>query len=73
MAFVRAGDHGENPTLTDCARNAKTSLFNQRCTAYQRAKLLRRGFTGNPPGYLRQARAVTSGENDCVPVLILFI
>ena len=27
MAFVRAVEHGDNPILGDCERNAKTSLF----------------------------------------------
>jgi hypothetical protein len=28
------------------------------------------GVAANPPSYLRQTRAITSGENDCVSVLI---
>jgi hypothetical protein len=73
MALVRAGDHGENPILIDCERNANTSLFEQRCVAYNGTKLLRGRIAGYAPGYLRQASAVTPGENDCASVLILFV
>jgi hypothetical protein len=70
MAFMRAIEHGENPILVDCERNAETSLFEQRCIANHGTKLLWGGIAANPPGYVRQARALTSGEKDCVSVLI---
>jgi hypothetical protein len=71
MAFVRAGDRSENPIVADCERNAKTSLFDQRCAAYHGTKLLWGGIAGYAPSYLRQARAVTSGKNERASVLIL--
>src|ERR1700730_16880508 len=70
MAFVRAVEHGESALLVDCERNAQTSLFEQRCIAYHGTKLLWGGIAPNPPGYVRQARSLTSGEKDCVSVLI---
>jgi hypothetical protein len=73
MAFVCKVEHGENPILADCERKAKTSLFEQRCIAYHGAKLLRGGIAAYAPGYFRQARAVTSVENDCESVLIRLI
>src|ERR1700730_17157880 len=38
------GACGENATLADWERNAKTSLFEQRCIAYHGTKLLRGGI-----------------------------
>jgi len=70
MAFVRVVEHGENPILVDHERSAKASLFEQRCIADHGTKLLWGGVAANPAGYLRQTRAITSGENDCVSVLI---
>jgi hypothetical protein len=70
MAFVRAVEHGESTLLVDCEGNAQTSLFEQRCIADHGTKLLWGGIAANPPGYVRQARALTSGEKDCVSVLI---
>jgi hypothetical protein len=73
MALVRTSEHGNNAILIDCERNAKASLFEQRCVADNWTKLLRRDIAGYAPGYLRQASAVTSGENDCVSGLILLV
>jgi hypothetical protein len=65
MALVRAREHGKNAILLDCQRNANTSLFEQRCGADYRTKLLRSDIAGYAPGHLGQASAVTSGKNDC--------
>ena len=71
MAFVCAVDHAENSILADRELNTKSSLFDERGTAYHLTKLFRGGNAGYSAGYLGEARAVTSGKNDCTSVLIL--
>ena len=73
MTLLRASEHGQNVILIDCERNAKMSLFEQRCVGYNRTKLLRSEIAGYAQCYLRQASAVTSGKNDCVSSLILLV